>query len=142
MISAEGSFEERIRARLCAAREAASKGETASILFGGDPSVFSSSWRALEPSVLGQTEVHVSPGVGAFSAAASRVGAPLVGDFALLSGRDDDTPDRVSRLAEGALPSSSTTRTQASSRPPPMPPPPSTRRGPSPSSRTLRGPKR
>ena len=103
MISAEGSFEERIRARLCAAREAASKGETASILFGGDPSVFSSSWRALEPSVLGQTEVHVSPGVGAFSAAASRVGAPLVGDFALLSGRDDDTPDRVSRLAEGGF---------------------------------------
>jgi len=103
MISAEGGYEERIRTRLCAARQAASKGETASILFGGDPGVFSSSWRALEPSEPGQTKVHISPGVGAFSAAASRVGAPLVGDFALLSGRDDDTPDRVSRLAEGGF---------------------------------------
>ena len=102
-ISHQGSFEERIKARLEAAKEAASKGETASILFGGDPSTFSSSWRALQPSELGPTKVHLSPGVGAFSAAAALVGAPLVGDFALLSGRDDGTPGRVSRLAEGGF---------------------------------------
>jgi precorrin-3B C17-methyltransferase len=102
-ISAEGGFEERVRARLVAAKEAAGRGETASILFGGDPSTFSSAWRALKPSGLGASKVHVSPGVGAFSAAAARIGAPLVNDFVLLSGRDDDVPERARRLMEGGF---------------------------------------
>lgn len=103
MISAEGSFEERVLKRVKAAKEAASRGETASILFGGDPSTFSSAWRALKPSELGPSKVHVSPGVGAFSAAAARIGAPLVNDFALLSGLDDDGPDKVQKLMEGGF---------------------------------------
>lgn len=102
-ISGKGSFEERIRARLVAAKEAAGRGERASILFGGDPSTFSSAWRALEPSELGASKVHVSPGVGAFSAAAAWIGAPLVNDFALLSGRDDNTPDKVLRLMDSGF---------------------------------------
>ena len=102
-ISAEGSFEERIQARVKAAKEAASRGKAASLLFGGDPSTFSSAWRALEPSELGQSKVHVSPGVGAFSAAAARIGAPLVNDFALLSGQDDNAPDKVQKLMEGGF---------------------------------------
>jgi len=103
MVFTEGGLEERIKSRLDAAKEAASKGETASILFGGDPSTFSSAWRALQPSELGTQRVHLSPGVGAFSSAAARIGAPLVGDFALLSGRDEDAPGRVSRLLEGGF---------------------------------------
>jgi precorrin-3B C17-methyltransferase len=102
-ISHDGGFEERIQARIQAAKKAEGRGMTASILFGGDPATFSSAWRALEPSNLGTSKVHVSPGVGAFSAAAARIGAPLVGDFALLSGLDDDTPERARRLMKGGF---------------------------------------
>jgi precorrin-3B C17-methyltransferase len=97
-ISHEGGFKERMGARLKAAKEAESRGETVSMLFGGDPSTFSSAWRVLDHS-----KVHVSPGVGAFSAAAARIGAPLVNDFALLSGRDDNTPDKVLRLMDSGF---------------------------------------
>lgn len=97
-ISSKGRFEERIGARLAAAAEAAGRGETASILFGGDPSTFSSSWRILEPSDVRPAKVHVSPGVGAFAAAAAKVGAPLVSDFALLSGLDGEAPEKARQL--------------------------------------------
>ena len=97
-ISHEGGFKERMGARLKAAKEAEIRGETVSMLFGGDPSTFSSAWRVLDTS-----KVHVSPGVGAFSAAAARIGAPLVNDFALLSGRDDNTPDKVLRLMDSGF---------------------------------------
>lgn len=92
-ISHEGGFKERIVARLKATKEAEGRGETVSMLLGGDPSTFGSAWRVLDHS-----KVHVSPGIGAFSAAAARIGAPLVNDFALLSGRDDNTYDKVLRL--------------------------------------------
>ena len=97
-ISHEGGFEERMKARLGAAKEAEGRGEIVSMLFGGDPSTFSSAWRVLDTS-----KVHVSPGVGAFSAAAARVGAPLVNDFALLSGRDDMTHEKVQKLMESGF---------------------------------------
>ena len=103
MISHDGSFEERIKARLKAAKEAAIRDETASILFGGDPSTFSSAWRVHEPTNFGPSKVHLSPGIGAFSAAAARIGAPLVSDFALLSGLDDYAPEKVQRLMEGGF---------------------------------------
>jgi precorrin-3B C17-methyltransferase len=93
-----GGFEERMKARLKAAKEAEGRGETASILFGGDPSTFSSAWRVLDTS-----KVHASPGVGAFSAAAARIGAPLVNDFALLAGRDEMTCEKVQKLMEGGF---------------------------------------
>jgi precorrin-3B C17-methyltransferase len=103
MISHDGSFEERIKARLKAAKEAAIRGKTASILFGGDPSTFSSAWRVHKPTNFGPSKVHLSPGIGAFSAAAARIGAPLVNDFALLSGLDDYAPEKVQRLMEGGF---------------------------------------
>lgn len=97
-ISTTGRFEERIRARLAAAEEAASRGKTTSILFGGDPSTFSSAWRALS-----RPGIRVSPGVGAFAAAAARVGAPLVSDFALLSGLDGEAREKAQRLLEAGF---------------------------------------
>jgi precorrin-3B C17-methyltransferase len=102
-ISHEGSFEERVLKRVKAAKEAVGRGETTSILFGVDPSTFSSAWRVLEPSILEPPKVHISPGVGAFSAAAARIGAPLVSDFALLSGLDDNAPEKVQKLMEGGF---------------------------------------
>ncbi len=97
-ISPTGRFEERVGARLAAAEEAAGRGETASILFGGDPGTFSSAWRGLS-----RPGIRVSPGVGAFAAAAARVGAPLVNDFALLSGLDGEAPERARRLLEAGF---------------------------------------
>lgn len=97
-ISPTGRFEERVGARLAAAEEAAGRGETASILFGGDPGTFSSAWRGLS-----RPGIRVSPGVGAFAAAAARVGAPLVNDFALLSGLDGEAPEKARRLLEAGF---------------------------------------
>jgi precorrin-3B C17-methyltransferase len=91
-----GGFEERIATRVRAAEEAARLGKNASILFGGDPSTFSSAWR-----VRNSSKVRASPGVGAFSASAARVGAPLVNDFALLSGRGELTGEKAKRLLVG-----------------------------------------
>jgi precorrin-3B C17-methyltransferase len=83
-ITHQGTCEERMSLRLREAREAADKGKVSSILTGGDPSIFSSAWRILEEG--NGTDVHISPGVSAFSAVAARAGAPLVNDFILLSG--------------------------------------------------------
>lgn len=82
-----GSCPERMAARFREAKALAEKGGRASILAGGDPSIFSSAWRILE--ARGNCNVHVSPGVSAFSAVAAKVGAPLVSDFALFSGPDN-----------------------------------------------------
>jgi precorrin-3B methylase len=81
-------------ARLKEAKQVAMAGGKASILTGGDPSIFSSGWRALDQAEL---PVHISPGVSAFSSVAARAGAPLVGDFAILSSAHD--PARLSLLA-------------------------------------------
>ncbi len=86
-VAHSGPCPERMAARFREASAVAEKGNRASILTGGDPSIFSSAWRILE--ARGTCKVHVSPGVSAFSAVAARVGAPLVSDFALFSGPDD-----------------------------------------------------
>jgi precorrin-3B C17-methyltransferase len=70
------------------AREIAGAGKKASIITGGDPSVFGSGWRIMELAG-GTVPVHISPGVSAFSSVAARAGAPLVNDFILLSSPDD-----------------------------------------------------
>ena len=82
MISHDSPYPDRIASRLEEARAAMEKRERVAILTGGDPSIFSAAWRYRQVS----QRVHVAPGVSAFSAAASRAGAPLVNDFALLSG--------------------------------------------------------
>jgi precorrin-3B C17-methyltransferase len=81
-----GPCPERMAARLQEAIQVAKGGGKASILTGGDPSIFSSGWRILDQAAL---PVHISPGVSAFSSVAAAAGAPLVNDFALLSSAGD-----------------------------------------------------
>jgi precorrin-3B C17-methyltransferase len=83
-----GPCPERSYARFQEAARLARSGKRASILTGGDPSIFSAGWRIMELAD-GRLPVHISPGVSAFSSVAARAGAPLCGDFALLSRPDD-----------------------------------------------------
>jgi len=91
-----GPCPERSCARFQEAEQLARSGKRASILTGGDPSIFSSGWRILDLAD-GTAPVHISPGVSAFSCVAARVGAPLVNDFALLSSARD--PAKLCALA-------------------------------------------
>ncbi len=95
-ITHTGPCPERMTARFQEARDAAKNCQKASILTGGDPSIFSSGWRVLDQS-RGVMPVHVSPGVSAFSSVASKAGAPLINDFVLLSRPED--PSSISSLA-------------------------------------------
>ena len=94
-VTHSGPCPERMAARLKEAVQVAEAGGKASILTGGDPSIFSSGWRILDQAQ--SVPVHISPGVSAFSSVAARAGAPLVNDFALLSSAHD--PARLSALA-------------------------------------------
>jgi len=104
----EGEFEDRIAARVRAAEEAARLGKSTSILFGGDPSTFSSSWRVRDSS-----KAQVSPGVGgllggggeARSAPGERLRPPL-------GGRVDPPVRRLNGSWKEGTPSSCTTRTR------------------------------
>jgi precorrin-3B C17-methyltransferase len=98
-VTHSGPCPERMAARLKEAKQVAWGGGKASILTGGDPSIFSSGWR-IQDHAEG-VPVHISPGVSAFSSVAARAGAPLVGDFALLSSAHD--PARLSALAEAGF---------------------------------------
>jgi precorrin-3B C17-methyltransferase len=93
-VNHSGPCPERMAARLKEAAQIAEAGGKASILTGGDPSIFSSGWRILDQAA---PRVHISPGVSAFSSVAARAGAPLVSDFALLSSAHD--PARLCALA-------------------------------------------
>jgi precorrin-3B C17-methyltransferase len=95
MVAHSGPYPERMASRLKEAMQTAASGEVASILTGGDPSIFSSGWRIQEQA--GSTPLHIASGVSAFSTAAARAGAPLVSDFALLSSAHD--PARLSALS-------------------------------------------
>lgn len=93
-VAHSGSCPERMAARLREALAEAEKGGRASIITGGDPSIFSAAWRIMETrnassDVRNTSRVRISPGVSAFSAVAARVGAPLVSDFALFSGPNE-----------------------------------------------------
>lgn len=94
-VAHSGPCPERMAARLKEAKQMAAAGGKTSILTGGDPSIFSSGWRILDPAA--GVPVHISPGVSAFSSVAARAGAPLVNDFALLSSAHD--PARLCALA-------------------------------------------
>jgi precorrin-3B C17-methyltransferase len=87
-VTHSGPCPKRMAARLKEAVQVAGAGGKASILTGGDPSIFSSGWRILDLAD-GTAPVHISPGVSAFSSVAARAGAPLVSDFALLSSAHD-----------------------------------------------------
>ena len=87
-VSHTGPCPERSYARFQEAASLARSCKRASILTGGDPSIFSAGWRIMD--LAGDRfPVHISPGVSAFSSVAARAGAPLSGDFALLSRPDD-----------------------------------------------------
>jgi precorrin-3B C17-methyltransferase len=94
-ITHNGSCPEKMLARYQEASAAAQNGKSASILAGGDPSIFGSSWRILQ-SAAGKCALHISPGVSAFSSVAAVAGAPLVNDFVLLS---DPKEGNIARLA-------------------------------------------
>lgn len=95
MVTHSGPNPEKMSARLKEAMQTAASGGMASILTGGDPSIFSSGWRIQEQA--SETPLHIIPGVSAFSTVAARAGAPLVNDFALLSSAHD--PAKLSTLA-------------------------------------------
>jgi precorrin-3B methylase len=56
-------------------------GRRVCILAGGDPSLFSSSWRISEGR-------RICPGISAFSAISAKAGAPIANDFIIISGAD------------------------------------------------------
>jgi precorrin-3B C17-methyltransferase len=99
-VAHSGPCPERMAARFLEAKNVALNGEKASVLTGGDPSVFSSGWRIMDQA-RGSTGVHISPGVSAFSSAAAKAGAPLVNDFVLLSEAQD--PSGISAMVEAGF---------------------------------------
>ncbi|VVB68317.1 Siroheme synthase [uncultured archaeon] len=99
-VAHSGPCPERMAARFLEAKNAALRGENASVLTGGDPSVFSSGWRIMDQA-RGSVGVHISPGVSAFSSVAAKAGAPLVNDFVLLSEAQD--PSGISAMAEAGF---------------------------------------
>jgi precorrin-3B C17-methyltransferase len=101
VISHDNPCLDRIADRLREARAAAERGEGAAILTGGDPSIFSAAWRYLQ-DLEGSQRLHLAPGVSAFSAVAARAGAPLVNDFALLSGAEPEAA-ALSRAGFGVV---------------------------------------
>ncbi|MDD1753541.1 MAG: SAM-dependent methyltransferase [Methanotrichaceae archaeon] len=99
-IKHHGNCQNRMRLRFQDAKAASERNEVSSILTGGDPCIFSAAWRVLEEA-RGVCDIHVSPGISAFSALAARVGAPLVNDFVLVSNIKE--PSRISRLSEAGF---------------------------------------
>ncbi|MCI4454357.1 MAG: precorrin-3B C(17)-methyltransferase [Thermodesulfobacterium sp.] len=92
MVFAYGMTEEVKRAKT--AIEYALKGMKVSVISGGDPGVYGMAGLIFE--ILAQNnleiEVEVIPGISAFNAASSMVGAPIMNDFACISLSDRLTP--------------------------------------------------
>jgi cobalt-precorrin 5A hydrolase/precorrin-3B C17-methyltransferase len=103
MIFAYGMTEEVKRAKN--AIEYALKGMKVSVISGGDPGVYGMAGLIFE--ILAQNnvevEVEVIPGISAFNAASSMVGAPIMNDFACISLSDRLTPwDEIEKRLEYA----------------------------------------
>jgi len=96
----DGDCSQRMRLRFQEAKAALEKNQTSSILTGGDPSIFSAAWRILEEA-KDQCNIHVSPGISAFSAVAAKAGAPLVNDFALICQAKE--PAKIARLSDAGF---------------------------------------
>ena len=80
--------------RCCAALDAASAGEIVSLVSSGDAGIYGMAGLALEmrEALELDLDIEVIPGVSAVQAAASRLGAPLMHDFAVISLSDLLTP--------------------------------------------------
>ena len=89
---ATGMMQEVERCR--AALDAASAGETVALVSSGDAGIYGMAGLALEmrEALAIDLEIEVIPGVSAVQAAASRLGAPLMHDFAVISLSDLLTP--------------------------------------------------
>jgi cobalt-precorrin 5A hydrolase/precorrin-3B C17-methyltransferase len=103
MVFAYGMTEEVRRAKT--AIEYALKGMIVSVVSGGDPGVYGMAGLIFE--ILAQNnlevEVEVIPGISAFNAASSKVGAPIMNDFACISLSDRLTPwDEIEKRLEYA----------------------------------------
>ncbi|MFQ6110845.1 MAG: precorrin-3B C(17)-methyltransferase [Nitrospinota bacterium] len=100
-----GQEEERCREAL----GRAASGQRVCLVSGGDPGIYGMAGPALEClrelALEKRPRVEVVPGVPALSAAASRLGAPLMNDFATISLSDILTPwEKIeSRLKHAAL---------------------------------------
>jgi precorrin-3B C17-methyltransferase len=86
------------------AMELALAGETVALVSGGDPGVYAMAGVAFEVArargldlgpASGQLDIQVIPGVPAVTAAAARLGSPLMHDFACVSLSDRLTPWEV-----------------------------------------------
>jgi len=100
-VFAYGMTEEVKRAKT--AIEYALKGMKVSVVSGGDPGVYGMAGLIFE--ILAQNnlevEVEVIPGISAFNAASSKVGAPIMNDFACISLSDRLTPwDEIEKRLE------------------------------------------
>jgi len=102
-VFAYGMTEEVKRAKN--AIEYALKGMIVSVVSGGDPGVYGMAGLIFE--ILAQNnlevEIEVVPGISAFNAASSKVGAPIMNDFACISLSDRLTPlDEIEKRLEYA----------------------------------------
>ena len=106
---ASGNTVEIDRARL--ALDLARKGEQVAVVSGGDAGVFgmaSAVFEAADDPLYDDVEIRVLPGLSAVQAVAARAGAPIGGDFAVLSLSDRLKPwslveQRLRAVAEADL---------------------------------------
>ncbi len=106
---ASGNTVEVDRARL--ALDLARKGERVAVVSGGDAGVFgmaSAVFEAADDPLYDDVEIRVLPGLSAVQAVAARAGAPIGGDFAVLSLSDRLKPwtlveQRLRAVAEADL---------------------------------------
>jgi len=106
---ASGNTVEVDRARL--ALDLARKGERVAVVSGGDAGVFgmaSAVFEAADDPMYDDVEIRVLPGLSAVQAVAARAGAPIGGDFAVLSLSDRLKPwalveQRLRAVAEADL---------------------------------------
>ena len=106
---ASGNTVELDRARL--ALDLARKGERVAVVSGGDAGVFgmaSAVFEAAEDPLYDEVEIRVLPGLSAVQAVAARAGAPIGGDFAVMSLSDRLKPwalveKRLRAVAEADL---------------------------------------
>ena len=106
---ASGNTVEIDRARL--ALDLARKGERVAVVSGGDAGVFgmaSAVFEAADDPMYDEVEIRVLPGLSAVQAVAARAGAPIGGDFAVLSLSDRLKPwpvieTRLRAVAEADL---------------------------------------
>jgi precorrin-2 C20-methyltransferase/precorrin-3B C17-methyltransferase len=106
---ASGNTVEIDRARL--ALDLARKGERVAVVSGGDAGVFgmaSAVFEAADDPMYDDVEIRVLPGLSAVQAVAARAGAPIGGDFAVLSLSDRLKPwslveQRLRAVAEADL---------------------------------------